>query len=96
MDATYKEEAASAARKKLIGRVAQKGGVVIVHEIRGRITKQAEDEVEKARNSLRQAEIAVEKKAKAEINAQKRTKKALFKEVKAYLKARSQLPKSLT
>ncbi len=44
----------------------------------------------------RQAEIAAEKKAKAEINAQKRTKKALFQELKAYLKARPQLAKSPT
>ncbi len=46
--ATYKEAAANSAQKKLTGRVAQKGGVVTVHEIRRRITKQAEDEVEKA------------------------------------------------
>ena len=66
--------------KKLTGRVAQKGGVITVREIRGRITKRA-----------------AEKKAKAEINTRKkRTKKALFKEVKAYLKARPQLAKSLT
>ena len=110
MDATYKEAALRAAQKKLTERVAQKGKAVIVHEIRGRITKQAEGEVEKARNALRRAEgevekarnalrraeIAAEKKAKVEINAQKKIKKALFKRVKAYLKARPQLAKSLT
>ncbi len=96
LDAAYKEAAARVAQKKLTGRVAKKGGVITVCEIRGRITKKAEDEVEKARNALRRAEIAAEKKAKAEINAQKRTKKTLFKKVKAYLKARPQLAKSLT
>ncbi len=84
LDATYKEAAACAAQKKLTGRVAKKEGMFIMREIRGRITKRAEDEVEKARNALRQAEIAAEKKAKAEINVQKRTKKASLQEVKAY------------
>ncbi len=96
LDATYKEGAARAAQKKLTGRVAQKGGVITVREVRGKIAKRAEDEVKKARNALRRAEIAAEKKEKAEVNARKRTKKALFKEVKAYLKARPQLAKSLT
>ncbi|MCJ1347006.1 hypothetical protein MMC31_005226 [Peltigera leucophlebia] len=96
LDATYKEAAARAAQKRLTGRIAQKGGVITMREIKGRITKQAKDEVQKARNALRRAEIATEKKAKARINARKGTRKALFKEVKAYLKARSQLAKSLT
>lgn len=67
-----------------------------MQEIRGRIIKRAKDEVEKARNALRQAEIITEKQEKVEINAQKKTKKTLFKEVKAYLNARPQLAKSLT
>ncbi len=96
LDATYKGAEARATQKKLTGRVAQKGGVVTMREIRGRITKRAEDEVGKTKNALRRAEIAAEKKAKAEINAQKRTKKALFKEVKEYLKVGPQLAKSLT
>ena len=96
LNATYKKAAAHAAQKKFTGRVAQKGRVVIIREIRGRITKQAENKVKKAKNALRGAEIAIEKKEKAEIKAQKRTKKALFKKVKAYLKTRPQLGKSLT
>lgn len=67
-----------------------------IYEIRGKITKRAKDEVEKVRNALKQAEIAAKKKEKAKINNQKRAKKTLFKEVKAYLKAKSQLAKSLT
>ncbi len=78
LDATYKEAAANAARKKITGRAAQKERVITVREIRGRTTKRAE--------------IAAEKKAKAEINARKRTKKALFKVVKAW----PQLAKLLT
>lgn len=96
LDTTYKEAVAHVARKKLTGRVVQKEGMVTRREIRGKITKRAEDKVEKARNALRRAKIATKKKEKAEINTQKRTKKALFKEVKAYLKARPQLAKSLT
>ncbi len=61
VDATYKEAAAPAARKKLTGWVAQKGGVITVREVRGKIAKRAEDEVEKARSALRRAEIAAEK-----------------------------------
>ncbi len=65
-------------------------------EIKERTTKQAGDEVENTRNALRQAEIAVEKKAKAEINAEKKTKKAWFKEFKAYLKVKLLLATSFT
>ena len=67
-----------------------------MHKVRGKITKQGEDEVKKEKNALRQAEIAAEKKEKAKVNTEKKTKKALFKEVKAYSKARSQLAKLLT
>ena len=87
LDATYKEAAARAARQKLTGRVTQKRGVITVREVRGEIVKRAEDEFEKGRNALRRAKIAAEKKEKAEVNARKKTKKTLFKKVKAYLKA---------
>ena len=79
LDATYKEAAARAAQNKTTERVAQKGGVITVREVRGKIAKRAEDEVEKARNALRQAEIAAERKEKAEINARKKTKKLCSK-----------------
>ena len=69
LDATYKEAAANAARKKITGRVAQKERVITIREIRGRTTKRTEDEAEKPKNALRRAEIAAEKKAKAEIKA---------------------------
>lgn len=82
-------------KKKLIGRLAHKGRVVTMREIRKRITKRDKYEVEKARNALRQVEIAAEKKEKAKINTQKRTKKTLFKEVRAYLKVRPQFVTSL-
>lgn len=44
---TYKEAAALAAQKKLIGLIAPKGGLIDVREIKGRITKRAEDEIQK-------------------------------------------------
>ena len=75
-------------QNKITKRAEQKKAVITLLEIKERTTKQAEDKGEKARNALRQPEIDVEKKAKAEITAQKRTKKAWFKEIKAYLKAR--------
>ncbi len=91
LNAIYKEEAALAAQKEIIKQAEQKRAVITLLEIRERTTKWAEDEVEKTRNALRQAEIAAEKKAKAEINAQKRTNKTWFKEVKVNLKARPRL-----
>ncbi len=75
-------------QKKITKRAEQKKTGITLLEIQERTTKQAEDEGEKARNALRQPEIDVEKKAKTEITVQKRTKKAWFKEIKAYLKAR--------
>ncbi len=75
--------------KEITRPVAQKKRVITLREIRGKTTKRAEDEAEKAKNALRRAGIAAEKKAKAEINTQKKTKNALFKVVKTYLKARS-------
>lgn len=70
------DAAARAARKKLTGPAAQKGGGIIVREIRGRIAKRAEDEVEKARNALRRAEIAAEK---AEVKRPEKDKKSFVK-----------------
>ncbi len=43
LDATYKEAAACAAQRKLTGGVVQKGEVVNVREIRGKIIKRADD-----------------------------------------------------
>ena len=54
MDATYKEAAGRAIRKKLTERVAQKRDVITVCEVREKIAKQAEDVIEKVRNALRQ------------------------------------------
>ena len=62
--------------KKLTGPAAKKGGGIIVREIRGRIAKRAEDEVEKARNALRRAEIAAEK---AEVKRPEKDKKSFVK-----------------
>ena len=95
LNAIYKEKAARTAQKTIPRLAAQKRRVITLLEIRGRTIKQAENNVEKTRNALRQTEIAVEKKAKAKINIRKKTKKAWFKDVKVYLKARSWLATSL-
>ena len=45
---TYKEVAALVAQKKLNGLIVPKGGLIDIREIKRKITKQAEDEVQKA------------------------------------------------
>ena len=91
LEITYSEAIARAARKKLTGRVAQKGGVITVRDVRAKVTKRAESEVEKARRALDRAEAAELKKENARITAQKKLRKQLHKELKAYLKARPAL-----
>lgn len=63
-----KAAAARAARKKRYRADSTEGGrhYCTVRKVRGRIAKRAEDEVEKARNALRRAEITAEKKGKSE------------------------------
>ena len=95
LEITYIEAIARAARKKLTGRVAQKGGVITVRDVRAKVTKRAETEVEKARKVLDRAEAAELKKENARIAAHKKLRKQLHKELKAYLKSRPALAKLL-
>ena len=87
MEITHCEAIARAARKKLIGKVAQKRGVITVRDVHAKVTKRAETEVEKARRALERAEAAELKKENARIAAHKKLWKQLHKELKAYLKA---------
>ena len=82
---------ARAARKKITGRVAPKGGVITVRGVREKVTKIVETEVEKARRALERAEAAELKKENARIAAHRKLWKQLHKELKAYLKARPAL-----
>ena len=91
LEITHREAIARAARKKLTGRVAQKGGVITVRDVRAKVTKRVETEVEKARRALERAEAAELKKENARIAAHKKLWKQLHKELKAYLKARPAL-----
>ncbi|MCJ1464997.1 hypothetical protein MMC07_003612 [Pseudocyphellaria aurata] len=59
--ASYSQAAARTARKKFDGKVAQKGGVITVRDIRAKVTKRADDDVEKAMQVLERA-AAVDKK----------------------------------
>ena len=93
LEITYSEAIACATRKKLTGRVAQKGGVITVRDIQAKVTKRAENEVEKARKALDRAEAAELKKENAKIAAHKKLRKQLHKELRAYLKARPALAK---
>lgn len=51
-----------APRKNLTGRVAQKGGVITVRDVRAKVTKHAENEVDQVRKALDRAEAAELKK----------------------------------
>lgn len=57
--------------KKLTGRVAQKVRVNTVRDLRAKITKMEETEVEKARKALERAEAAELKKENTRIAAHK-------------------------
>lgn len=72
LEITHREAIARAARRKLTGRVAQKGGVITVRDVRAKVTKREETEVEKARKALERAEAAELKKENARIGAHKK------------------------
>ena len=60
LEITHREAIARAgAKKKLTGRVAQKGGVITVRDVRAKVTyihtRREETEVEKARKALERA-----------------------------------------
>ena len=59
--------------------------------MRAKVTKRAENEIEKVRKVLDRAEAEELKKENARIAARKRLRKQLHKELKAYLKARPAL-----
>ncbi len=62
-----------------------------IRDVRAKVTKRVETEVEKARRALERAEAAELKKENARIAAHKKLWKQLHKELKAYLKARRAL-----
>lgn len=96
LNAIYKEVAPLAVPKKYIEYAALKEKMVTLQEIRERIIKKVNDKFEKARNTLKQAEIAIKKNEKAEIITSKRTKKAFFEKLTVYWKTRLEMAKSLT
>ena len=62
-----------------------------IRDVRAKVTKRVETEVEKARRVLKRAEAAELKNENARIAAHKKLWKQLHKELKAYLKARPAL-----
>ena len=62
---------AKVARKKLVGTVAQSGGVITVRDVRAKVTKRHEDEVEKAQKVLDRAKAAALKKQQVIDNAER-------------------------
>ena len=91
LEITHREAIARADRKKLIRNVAQKVGVITVQDVRAKVTKRVETEVEKARRALDRAEAAELKKENARIAAHKKLWKQVHKKLKAYLKIRPAL-----
>ena len=89
LEITHREAIARAARKKLTGRVAQKGGVITVRDVRAKVTKRAETEVEKARRALERAEAAELKKENSMIAAHKKLWKQLHKELGLQLRVKA-------
>ena len=53
---------AKAARRKLDGKVAQKGGVITVRDVRAKVTKRTQNEVEKIKQAYERVVLAAEKK----------------------------------
>ena len=72
LEITHCEAITRAARKKLTGRVVQKGGVITVRDVRAKVTRKEETEVEKARKALERAEVAELKKENTKIAAHKK------------------------
>lgn len=68
----YYEAIAHATQKKLIGKVTQKGEVIIVWDIRAKVTKKEETEVEKTKKALEWVETAKLKKENIEIATYKK------------------------
>ena len=85
LEITHREAIARAARRNLIGKVAQIGGVITVRDVRAKVTKRTENE------GLDRTEAAELKKENARIAAHKRLREQLHKELKVYLKPWSAL-----
>ena len=75
LEITHREAMAQAARKKLTGKIAQKGRVILVQDVRARIAKRNANVVEKARKALERAEAAKARKEKAWLATRKRLQK---------------------
>ncbi len=75
LEITHREAMAQAARKKLTGKIAQKGRIILVQDVRARIAKRNANEVEKARKALERAEAAEARKEKAWLATRKRLQK---------------------
>ncbi len=75
LEITYSEVITRAARKKLKGGAARKEKVITVRDVRAKVTKQAESEIEKVRRALYRAEAAELKKKNTRIAAQKKITK---------------------
>ena len=83
--AIQKQAVAKAPRKKLDKKVAQKGEVVTVGQIRAKIQKLDNEEVMKVQIALDCAITAKNCKVQTVINANKKLCKDMFKEVKGIL-----------
>ncbi|MCJ1262992.1 hypothetical protein MMC22_002862 [Lobaria immixta] len=80
-----------AARKKLDGRVAHTGGVILVGDVRAKAAQHDKDELAKATRAYERALGVEQKKQLASLNAEKKTWKGLFSEARSHIAARKKL-----
>lgn len=87
LEIIYSETIVYAAWKKLISRVAQKRRVITIWDMQAKITKQAQNKLEKVKKVSNWAKAAEFKKKNAKNTMQKKLQKQLHKKLKVYLKA---------
>ena len=82
---------AKTARRKLDGKVAQKGGVITVRDVRAKVTKRTQNEVEKTKQAYERAVLAAEKKQLALDRKYRAIARSMPRQAKLFYQRHSQL-----
>ena len=88
--ASHQQSVAKAARKKLDGKVAQKGGVITVGDVRAETSKRCQNEVEMTRLAYEWAQLAAEKKQIALDKRYKRIARSMPRQAKLFYQRHNQ------
>ena len=88
--ASQQQSIAKAARRKLDGKVAQKGGVITVGDVRAKTSKRCQNEVEKTRLAYERATLAAEKKQIALDKRYKRIARSIPRQAKLFYQRHNQ------